>query len=328
MFPLWLPRGLARRLILFFCFMLSSLFPIAFLEGVDGVFASNPQILVAFPALVYRTRFKCRMILNIDDLWPESLYDLGMLSSGSFQSVAEDVARLAYDLSDYLAPISPAYVDVISTKYGVSRSKSAVIPGGVDLDLFPRDRTFKNHQDTVSVLYIGAFSSAYDFEQVLRAAELLRGHEGITFTLRGDGERAEQIGGEIARKGLSNVRMDRKVVSRVQAAQLMCDSDILIQPLAGFGDTEKGISSKLYEYQAAGKPIVVCSRGMPGLFVRQSQSGLIVSPGDADALASAILTLAQDPLLAARYGQNGRRFVERNVDLKGAGKVVAGLLGK
>ncbi len=312
-------KGLVRRFVLFFCFMLSSLFPIAFLDGVDGVFASNPQVLVAFPALVYRTRFRCRMILNVDDLWPESLYDLGMLNSGLLQRVAESVARLAYGLSNYMAPISPAYVDVISHKYDVSTSKLVVIPGGVDLALFRGGRTSKNRQETVSVLYIGAFSSAYDFGQVLRAAELLRGHRDITFTLRGDGERAEQIDSEIAGRRLSNVRMVREVVSRAQAARLMCDADILIQPLAGLGDTEKGISSKLYEYQAAGKPIVVCSRGMPGLFVSQSQSGLVVAPGDADALASAILTIAQDPSLAARYGQSGRGYVEKNADLKGAG---------
>jgi hypothetical protein len=44
---------------------------------VDVVFASNPQVLVIFPALVYKIYYRCPIVLNVDDLWPEDPIDLG-----------------------------------------------------------------------------------------------------------------------------------------------------------------------------------------------------------------------------------------------------------
>jgi len=77
----------------------------------------------------------------------------------------------------------------------------------------------------------------------------------------------------------------------------------------GIGSIEMGISSKLYEYQAAGKPIICCSSGQPARYVSETKSGIVVSPGDHKALANAVIELKEHPTIAQVMGENGRKYV-------------------
>lgn len=99
------------------------------------------------------------------------------------------------------------------------------------------------------------------------------------------------------------------------------DADALLLPLNGVGSIEMDISSKLYEYQAAGKPIICCSSGQPARYVSETKSGIVVRPGDHEALAKATIELKENPSLARMMGENGRKYVETEasveaVDLK------------
>jgi glycosyltransferase involved in cell wall biosynthesis len=80
-----------------------------------------------------------------------------------------------------------------------------------------------------------------------------------------------------------------------------------------------GISSKLYEYQAAGKPMICCSRGQQGRYVSQTESGIVVKPGDYESLARNTLYLRENPEVADRMGERGRRYVENNVSIEEIG---------
>ena len=96
---------------------------------------------------------------------------------------------------------------------------------------------------------------------------------------------------------------------------MLSDAEVLLLPLSGLENVERGISSKLYEYQAAGKPIICCSSGMPGRYVSETGSGLVVEPGDYEGLARSILYLRDHPGDAEGFGENGRRYVESNLSI-------------
>ena len=307
-------KGFFKRAVLFMVFTLSSIFPFSLIRKVDGVFASNPQIISFFPALLYGTAHRCRIILNVDDLWPENLYDLGMLQSNNSRKLGEFVARLAYSGADAIAPISPSYVDVITTKYVRGKRKITVVPGGVDLSIFPASSSGSDSGKEFTVMYIGAFSPAYDFNQILKAAKLLEGQK-IRIIIRGGGEVAPLIRDGIKELELSNVELVEKIVPREEVAKIMSSVDVLLLPLNGTENVEKGISSKLYEYQAVGKPIICCSRGTPGRYVRETESGIVVEPGDHEALAKAIMYFDSHREIAEKQGLSGRDFVEKNLSL-------------
>jgi len=309
-------RGFARRAVLFVSFVLSSLFAIPLVGKTDVVFAANPNITAMFAGLVYKKLNRCPIVQNVDDLWPEALYDLGVKRGSFMGRLGELMARLAYGIASAVTPISPAYVRVIGGKYKVDPSKIRVVKAGVDLSRFPRSRLRSAKQsDMFRVLYIGAFSPAYDFGQVFRAAELLSSSHNIEFIIQGGGELAECLKQMAANSKTSNIRVLDKIVSRDEVARAMLDVDALLLPLCGIGSIEMGISSKLYEYQAVGKPIICMSRGQPGRYIAESDSGLVVEPGDSNALARAILYLKSNKVEAKKLGDNGRKYVESNLSL-------------
>lgn len=319
-------KGMMQRLVLFLSFIISSLFALPLVRDIDAVFASNPQILSAFPAKIYSKVSSSPLILNVDDLWPESLYDLGMLRSGPGQGAAESVARVAYSLADKIAPISSGYVSVLRSKYGVPADRIVTVPGGVDLSMFPLSNTFARKDGEFVVLYLGAFSPAYDFQQVLKAAKLLEDEKDVRIVLQGAGEVLAKVEKGTTALGLTNVTINGYVIPRQQAAGLMLASDALLLPLSGLPNIELGFSSKIYEYQAAGKPIICCSNGNAAQYIETTGSGVRIMPGDYAALAKAVRFLKQNPTIAEMMGRAGRSSVERNYSIESVGHSILELV--
>ncbi|HDJ89784.1 MAG TPA: hypothetical protein ENG40_03740, partial [Thermoprotei archaeon] len=109
-------KGLVNRMILFLSYMISSLFPVFLIRKIDVVFASNPQILVIVPALIYKILYRVPIMLNVDDLWPEDPADIGIVK-GLMRKIGEVIAKIAYKIADIIVPISPGYIKVIYGKY-------------------------------------------------------------------------------------------------------------------------------------------------------------------------------------------------------------------
>jgi glycosyltransferase involved in cell wall biosynthesis len=311
-------RGIARRMFLFASFALSSLFAIPMVGRVDVIWASNPDILSIVPAMIYSRLRRCPVDMNVDDLAVQDVYDLKMVKKGSNMSrLLEFVARAAYRKARTITPVSPGYIEPISRIYGIEKAKIHLVRGGVDLEVFRPDSSPHSNDKRFVVLYSGAFSIAYNFAQVLNAAKIIEGKDKeIEFVLQGKGELLESIKKDIRRLKLRNVTVRDEILTREKVAKLLRQADVLVQPIGDFGSPHMGISSKLYEYQAVGKPIVCSSCGTPGLYVSQTRSGIVVEPGDHKALARAILYLKRNPVAARKMGQNGRKYVEKNASLE------------
>lgn len=304
-------RGLANRMVLFLSFIVSSLLALPFVGRVSIVWAANPNILSAFPALVFSLLKRCPFVLNVDDLWPEDLYALGLLREGSMISrVAELLAKFVYNKASLITPISPGYVRVIVSKYGVNPRKIRVVRAGVDLSKFKSLGEKYSGKRHFTVLYSGSFSIAYDFDQVLEAARLLKECEDIEFVLQGGGELAAYIKRRVRELGLSNVKVVDRILSREEVVKILSEADVLLLPLRDFGRPYLGISSKLYEYQAAGKPIICCAEGQPADYIKETESGIVVKPGDYESLAKAVLYLKENRNIAEKLGASGRRYIE------------------
>ena len=314
-------QGLGKRILIFAIFTLSSLFALPLVGKIDVIWAANPNIISIFPSIIYAIVKRCPVIQNVDDLWPEELYELRMLSEKSLLAkFAELLAKISYKISKAITPISPGYVKVICEKYSIDPSKVHVVRAGVDLNKFKTYDLAVKYKETFKVLYSGAFSVAYDFDQVLLAAELLKDFKDVEFILQGGGELASYLKARMKELKLRNVKIVDKILSRNEVAKLLSEADALILPLKDFGRPYLGISSKLYEYQAVGRPIICCADGQPAEYVKKTRSGVVVKPGDYEALAKAILYLKNNPDLARELGDSGRHYVKDNLSIEKIGK--------
>ena len=86
--------------------------------------------------------------------------------------------------------------------------------------------------------------------------------------------------------------------------------------------------NKVFDYMAAGRPVILAIGGVIRDVVETAQGGIPVPPGDAESLAEAIRTLEEDRQNGRILGQNGRRYVEGHFDRASlAEKLLAVMLG-
>jgi len=310
-------KGLLYRVFTFVTFILSSLIGLLLVKDVDVVWAANPDIFALVPGTLYKLVYRCPLVFNVDDLSIEDVNSLGLMKGRTATyRLAKTISTALYKAADAVTPLSPGYFDGIA-RFGVPRSKMHLIRSGVDLDIFRHAE--RGTSDKFTVAYSGSFSVAYDFDQIIKAADILREERNIEFMIQGKGELGPKIYDSIAEHGLNNVKLLDVIFTRQEVARYLSEADVLILPLKDFSKPYPGISSKLYEYQALQKPIICCSEGQSARYVEETGSGIVVKPGDYRALADAVKILQADPERARGYGVSGRRYVEDNVGIEKIG---------
>ena len=160
------------------------------------------------------------------------------------------------------------------------------------------------------ILAVGRLSYFKGFAVLLRALAQV---PEANLVLVGDGEcrddlhrLARELGVE-ARVNFAG-RIDMDSAGQTRLAQLHAQSDVFCLPST---ERAESFGLVLLEAMRAGRPVVVSdiSGSGVGFVVRANETGLLVPPGDADALAAALRTLARDADMRARLGAaGGRRY--------------------
>jgi len=319
-------EGIAKRMVLMVSFAISSVFALPFSGKADVIWGGS-----WVPGILYSKLKRIPVVLDVCDLTVEDLPLLKIAKPDSlFLKIASTIYRFFYVKGDAIAPISPGYVKTIVSKYSVKKDRISVIPVGVDSTEFMVDGQVSPHDGPYKIIYAGVLGVGYDFEQVFSAARILK-DKGINvqFVLHGAGECLGLIKDRIKALGLTNVTLsDRIYSSRKEVACLLNEADALILPLKDYGAPYPGIPSKLYEYQAVGKPIICCAEGEPAKYIRSSGSGVVVKPGCPLELAQTVAFLFENTEIARRMGENGRRLIEREIDITAIGVKTKALFTK
>jgi len=95
---------------------------------------------------------------------------------------------------------------------------------------------------------------------------------------------------------------------------------LLEKPMASASFVDEGLPSKVFEYQAYGKPIICVSGGEPASYVEATGSGLVVKPNDANGFAEAVVRLYKNRKFASELGWNGWHYVSTNLTTEKIGK--------
>ncbi len=321
-FRVWIPalphNSPINRVILNFCFVVSSLFALPFVGKIDVVWGANPNLFSFFPSLVYGFIKHVPIVRNVDDLWPEVFYDLGYVKSKVAKKALDFLAWLSYVVPAAITPISNGYKRMMVAKYGVSPSKVHVLEVGV-ASVRPMG-TQKGSKNQFVVMYSGTLGLGYDFDVVLGGASLLSENKDVVFIIRGPGEMAPSLKNAIAKRGLRNVILNADVLPKDRLTSLMESADVFMLPMPSMHSIDLGLPTKLFEYQAYGKPVICVSSGESARYVEETESGLVVKLGDAYGFAEAVVRLYKDRTLAARLGQNGWQHVSTDLTVEKIGE--------
>jgi len=313
-------RGFAKRTLGFVSFAMSSVL----LGGLDKrvrdadvIVATSPQFFCAVAGWALARLTRAPFVLEIRDLWPASIVELGVLSAHHPATrVLEGLEQFLYRSADLLVSVTDSFTRVW-TEQGHDPRKMRIIKNGVDLTTFVpaeregavRERLGLSGKFVVS--YIGTHGMSHNLQTLVAAARLLAADPDIHFLFVGDGAEREALAAsasELPNVSFLGVQPRDAVPGFVTASDLVA---VLLKPIPLF---EKVIPSKMFEIMGCARPILLAVDGEARTIVQEAGSGYHAEPDDAAQLAARIQEAKADPEEARRRGEAGLAYVRRNFD--------------
>jgi colanic acid biosynthesis glycosyl transferase WcaI len=282
----------------------------------DVVVATSPQLLGAFSGWWLAWWKRVPFIFEIRDLWPESLAAVGAAREGSpLYRTTATIASFLYRKADHIVVVSPAFKDHLIRHWRVLEEKISIVENGVETDLFrfdsaaPELRAQLNLGDRFLICYIGTIGMAHGLRTLIAAAERLRtALPAALFLLIGEGADKRALDELAAARGLTNLRfLGQQPRARIPVH--ISAADICLVMLKKNDLFKTVIPTKLLEYMACERPVLVAVDGQARQIVEATGAGVFVEPEDSDALVQAIVDLAADPERRQRMGISGRTYI-------------------
>lgn len=148
-----------------------------------------------------------------------------------------------------------------------------------------------------------------------RAAARLRERTDIVFLLVGDGAEAAALRRQRDALGLTNVCMEGQQPKETMPG-IWALTDVSLVLLRKHPAFESVIPSKIFEAMGMERPIILGVRGESQRIVDAAGAGLCIEPENDEALAAAVLALANRPVEGQSLGAAGRRYVAAHYDRK------------
>jgi glycosyltransferase involved in cell wall biosynthesis len=301
------------------------------LPRVDVVVSTSPQFLCGLAGWLVSRLKRTPWVLEIRDLWPESIVTVGALEESRLTRALGWLERFAYRKADAIVSVTESFVPHIEARGGLG--KVSVITNGVDLAFFNPGARAEELAAEFGVAgrfvaaYVGTHGMAHGLDTVLRAAERLRDEPGIVFLLAGDGAQRERLQAERDRRGLANVVMvGQQPKGRMPGIWALTDASLVL--LRKSPTFESVIPSKIFEAMGMARPLVLGVRGESQRIIEEAGAGICIEPEDDAALAEAVRTLARSRPQAEAYGAAGRRYVELHYDRRVLARRYERLLGQ
>jgi len=291
---------------------------------VAALFSVRPHLVINFgPPLVgpylsilLSKMFGARSISVIYDLYPDVAIETGAVKNAAIIRMAKAVERLIYSGSDRIVVLSEGFRETLIGK-GVDEEKIRIIPIWMDPSEIHRSTDFGNWRarhdigtDVFVALYAGTIGIVSGADVMAEVAKKWSEDPSTLFLFVGQGKGKKTV--EEKSAGYRNVRFldfqPREVLS-----EMLSSADVGIMTiLPGRGKTS--VPSKVLGYMATEVPILAsCDlESDSAKMINNAQCGIIVPPGDAEAISNALRWMSANREQCRTMGENGRRFLEQH----------------
>lgn len=282
---------------------------------IDLVYASSPHLLAALAgwgvAVVRRVPF----VFEVRDLWPRVLVDMGQLSERSqIYRTLQLLEVFLYKRADAIIVMAEGSRDVI-VKHGISAERVFYVPNGADSEDFEPSAARETLRARYgfrrfTAVYAGAHGPANGLELVLEAAAEVAALN-IDIVLVGGGVAKSGLVAKADSMGLENVRF-LDPIPKAEIPDLLHASDIGLHILADVELFRYGVSpNKMFDYMAAGLPVLTNCPGLVSELVVESRCGLAVAPNQIGVGLQRMIGMRESSTLS-EMGATGRRWIDEH----------------
>jgi glycosyltransferase involved in cell wall biosynthesis len=290
------PRRFVGRAANYVSYFASACWTALRLPAQDVTVALTDPPIIGLAALVARPRHG--MVFFCQDIFPEVAGLLEDFHSPLVNHLLDRLNRFLVRRAKRVVALGDTMADRLVTGKGADPASITVIQNWADTSaIVPSDRHnafSKAHQldDRFVVLHAGNIGLSQNLDVVIDAAAQLAVRPEVLILFIGDGNRRPALEAAVKQRGLTNVRF-LPFQPRDQLRWTYASSDVCLVSLKP-GLSGYIVPSKLYPILAAGRPYIAAVEAFSeaAALTNRFNGGVVVTPGDATALAGAIRDLA------------------------------------
>jgi glycosyltransferase involved in cell wall biosynthesis len=298
------------RLLLYGSFMSSATVAGFLSPRPDLIFASSPPLFTAMAAMAAAKRHRVPWVMDVRDPWPEAAVALGELTNPRLIRIAERIERRLYASAAAIVTVTEPFRVDIAAKVD-DPAKISIVPNGTSR-MWLQAGEEEVDRDELGLggerflwTYAGNVGIAQGLDAAVDAAALLG--DGFELLVIGAGPALADLQQRAAGLAPGSVSF-RGMMQPAEAARHLRASDALLVPLGAQPALAKFVPSKLFDFCAVGRPVIVAAEGEAPRLAGEAGAALAVPPADPGALADAVRRLRDEPGLGEQLASRGREF--------------------
>lgn len=312
-----------KRIFNYVSFLLSSiLIGLIKTRNIDVIYSYHPPLTTALSAVVLGFFKRIPFVVDIQDLWPDTLMATGMINNKKILNVINFFCKFVYKSASEIVVLSPGFKQRLIER-NVPSEKITVIYNWCDEKSISEYQpcSFNLPNNKLNLVFAGNLGFAQGLDAIIDAAKILNKKQiPVNIIFIGDGVSKESAIENVKKSQIDNVFFIPRV-PMTQVGDLLHKADMLLVHLNEDDLFKITIPSRTQAYLATGKPIVMGVSGDASNLILESDAGVICEPNNANSLSDAIIKLASMSVSQRiDMGERGKSFyydklsVDKGVD--------------
>lgn len=289
-------EGFLKRTLDYISFAKTSFFAGLFIK-TDIIVATSPQFFVALSGR-WLSFFKRKpWVMEVRDLWPESIKTVGAMKEGFLFRYLEKLELSLYRSARKVITVTDSF-KLNLVERGIDKSKISVVKNGANLELYDsskRDDLLKkelNLKDKFVLGYIGTHGLAHKLDFIINCAQDVD-DEQVHFLFVGSGATKKSIEQQAEKQKLQNVSFIDPIEKK-DVWRYISILDAMIVPLKRSELFKTVIPSKIFETSAMEVPILLGVDGEARSIIDHYHAGLFFEPENKESFLNALNQIKSD----------------------------------
>ena len=274
-------KGFLKRIIDFLSFMVMSFWVGLFIK-TDLIVATSPQFFTAVSGRWLAFWKRKRWVMEVRDLWPESVKAVGAMDTNPIISFFEYLELRMYKSAWKIITVTDSFKEQLVHERKIKTSKIEVVKNGINTDLFvpmPKNATLLKElqlENKFIIGYIGTHGMAHKLDFILDCANQIE-NKSIHFLFLGTGAEKENLLKQKENLGLKNVTL-LPPVEKQQVKEYISILDVGLVNLKKSDTFKSVLPSKIFELAGMHKPILLGVEGEAKRLIEEYGVGLAFEP--------------------------------------------------
>lgn len=272
----------------------------------DVVYVTSPPIFIGIVGLIAKFRFKSKLLLEVRDLWPDSLKGVGVFDSKIILNIFGYIEKILYKKSNALIVNSKGFIDYIHSKANIDREKIVFVPNAARrFEVEPREPVAK--KEKFQVIYTGNVGLAQDIEFLKAFAAKLH-HNEIPLTIISYGVKNSELKQFVKDEQLQHVSISAPL-TREDCLHEIRTHHVGVVSLNDKKVFDTVLPGKVVDYMTCGVPIVGSVAGYAKKVIETNQVGFVSEERNVEEIFEHIQYLKNNPNARDEMAENSRRCI-------------------